>query len=147
MFKVILVPVDGSKHALKAVDVAADLAQKYAAGLLLLSVFRHVSNLESTHSLIKTDDETGSTEATLRELAREAIDEALARARARGVGKIETFVRRGPPARTIVAFAKSKGVDAIIMGSRGLGDISGLLLGSVSHKVSSLAECTCITVR
>jgi nucleotide-binding universal stress UspA family protein len=147
MFKVILVPVDGSKHALKAVDVAADLAQKYAADLLLLSVFRHISNLESTHSLVKTKDEVGSAEATLRDLAREVIDEALARARERGAGKIETFVKRGQPARTIVAFAKSKGADVIIMGSRGLGDMTGLLLGSVSHKVSSLADCTCITVK
>jgi nucleotide-binding universal stress UspA family protein len=60
---------------------------------------------------------------------------------------VEGLVRRGPLARTIVQVAKDRGADAIAMGSRGLGDVEGFLLGSVSHKVSSLAECTCITVK
>ena len=47
----------------------------------------------------------------------------------------------------IVAFAKDRGIDAIVMGSRGTGDMEGLLLGSVSHKVTSLAPCTCVTVK
>ena len=47
----------------------------------------------------------------------------------------------------IVDFARDQRADAIVMGSRGLGDVSGLLLGSVSHKVSHLAACTCIMVK
>ena len=46
------------------------------------------------------------------------------------------------PSRAIVAFAKRDGTDLIVMGSRVHGDIEGVLLGGVSHKVSSLAKCT-----
>ena len=147
MFKTILVAVDGSDHALKAVDIAADLAQKYDAQLVLLSVFKHLSSLESTHSLVRSDKELGSAEATLRDLAKDAVKTAKERAKERGVQKLESSTKEGRPARTIVAFAKEKGADAIIMGSRGLGDVTGFMLGSVSHKVSALAECTVITVK
>ncbi len=43
--------------------------------------------------------------------------------------------------------AWSSKADVIVMGSRGLGHIKGMLMGSVSHKVNHLAECTCITVK
>jgi nucleotide-binding universal stress UspA family protein len=56
-------------------------------------------------------------------------------------------VKRGQPARTIVSTAEEVQADAIVLGSRGLGDVSGLLLGSVSHKVASLAKCNVITVK
>jgi nucleotide-binding universal stress UspA family protein len=147
MFKTILVAVDGSDQAQKAVDVAADLAQKYDAQLLLLSVYKHVSALESTHTLVHSKDSVGPRNPTLRDLANEFVKKADERARERGATRIETHVKRGQPARVIVEFAKEKGADVIVMGSRGLGDIGGFLLGSVSHKVSSLAECTCITVK
>lgn len=147
MFKTILVAVDGSDQAQKAVDVAADLAQKYDAQLLLLSVYKHVSSLESTHTLVHSKDSVGPRNPTLRDLANEFVKKADQRARECGATRIETYVERGQPARVIVDFAKEKGVEVIIMGSRGLGDVGGFLLGSVSHKVSSLAECTCITVK
>jgi nucleotide-binding universal stress UspA family protein len=63
------------------------------------------------------------------------------------VTAVETLIRVGQPARTIVHVAEQLEVDCIVMGSRGLGDFEGLLLGSVSHKVASLAKCTCVTVK
>lgn len=68
-------------------------------------------------------------------------------AKAAGVDHVDTMVRTGPPARTIVHVAEEIGADTIVMGSRGLGDLEGLLLGSVSHKVTTLAKCTCVTVK
>jgi nucleotide-binding universal stress UspA family protein len=53
----------------------------------------------------------------------------------------------GDPAQSILHLAKERGVDTIVMGSRGLSDIKGLFVGSVSHKINHLAECTCITVK
>ena len=147
MFKTILVAVDGSDHATKALDIACDLAQRYGAGLLVLSVYRHHSPLGDTHTLVGGASEIEPPDVTLGRLAREIVDAALARARANGAPEVEGLVRRGPPARTIVQIARERGADAIVMGSRGLGDVGGFLLGSVSHKVSSLAECTCITFK
>ena len=147
MFKTILVATDGSDHATKALDISCDLAQKYGARLIVLSAYRHHSPLESTHSLVRGSDEVEPPDATLGRLAREIVDRSVALAHENGAPQVEGLVRRGPPARTIVQVAKERGADAIAMGSRGLGDVGGFLLGSVSHKVSSLAECTCITVR
>jgi nucleotide-binding universal stress UspA family protein len=147
MFKTILVATDGSNHADKALDIACDLVQKYGSSLIVLSVYRHYSALASTHSLVGGATEIEATDDTLARLGHEVVDRAIARAREKGASKVEGLVRRGPLARTIVQVAKERGVDAIAMGSRGLGDAEGLLLGSVSHKVSSLAECTCITVK
>jgi len=56
-------------------------------------------------------------------------------------------VTDGDPTKCILAAAASEGVDTIAPGNRGLGNIDGMLVGSVSHKVSHLAECTCITVK
>ena len=146
MFKTILVATDGSEHADKALDIACDMAQKWGSRLIILSVYRHHSMPGSTHSLVG-GAEIEPPDAALGKLAREIMDRATARGRERGVRQVEGLVRRGPPARTIVQVAKERGADAIAMGSRGLGDAEGFFLGSVSHKVSSLAECTCITVK
>jgi nucleotide-binding universal stress UspA family protein len=60
---------------------------------------------------------------------------------------VRTILAEGDPAREILAAATAEGVDAIVIGSRGLGKLTALLLGSVSHKVSNQAHCTVIIVR
>jgi nucleotide-binding universal stress UspA family protein len=147
MFDTILVATDGSDHAQKALDIACDLAEKYGSSMIVLSVYRHHSLLGTTHSLVGGATELEPPDVTLGKLAREIVDKAVKHVRERGIKQVEGLARRGPPSRTIVQIAKERGVDVIAMGSRGLGDAEGLLLGSVSHKVSSLAECTCITVK
>jgi nucleotide-binding universal stress UspA family protein len=44
------------------------------------------------------------------------------------------------------AFAKAQAADLIITGRHGFGPLKSLLLGSTSHKVTQLAECSCMTV-
>jgi len=146
-FDTMLVAVDGSGHAAKAVKVAARMARQFGSRLLVLSVYKHYSSLESTHSLVRAREVPESPDITLRGVAQEAVESAKRYAEEAGVDGVETFVKRGPPARTIVKFAKDKDVDVLILGSRGLGDIEGFFLGSVSHKVSALSECTTITVK
>jgi nucleotide-binding universal stress UspA family protein len=57
------------------------------------------------------------------------------------------MVFSGDPVEEIIQFAKNNDIDMIVIGSRGLGKIKGLLLGSVSSKVCHLAECTCVTIK
>ena len=52
-----------------------------------------------------------------------------------------------PAAQRILDEADERGVDTIVVGSRRLSDIGGLMMGSVSHKVIHLSGCTCIVVR
>ncbi|MCP1336773.1 universal stress protein [Futiania mangrovi] len=147
MFERILVPVDGSTHSFKALDLAVDLAEKYGAELFVLNVYRHHSQYESSHSLVRARVPVEPPDNALRDVAKEIVGQAVSHAKAKGIGKVTGLVRRGQPARTIVQTAKEKAADVIVMGNRGLGDVSGFLLGSVSHKVSSLVECTVITVK
>ena len=148
MFSTILVAVDGSKHSMKAVEVAADLTCHHPdIKLIMLSVYKHISATENTHSLVRTRRPVDPPDAALKDWAQEIVEVAANRALEVGAKHVETLVRRGPPARTIVQVAKELNAGAIVMGSRGLGDIGSVLMGSISHKVSNLAECTCITVK
>jgi len=147
MFKRILVPLDGSAHAMKAAEAAIELSRAFDGELILLHVTRMLELPDQLKSYIK--DEHLAREGLL------AIDEATKRvmadiqksAEARGVKKIKTILREGKPARSIVAYAKTARIDAIVMGSRGLSEIESALLGSVSHKVASLAGCTVVIVK
>ena len=64
-----------------------------------------------------------------------------------GVDKVDGVLLDGDPASLVVTTAKEDQSDLIVMGMRGLGELEGLLLGSVSYKVNHRAPCTCITVR
>ncbi len=148
MFKTVLIAVDGSQHSLRALDTASGLVKLCPnARLIVVSVFRHMSLIQSSHSLVGGRQPLEKPDAALARLAGECVDEAVARAREQGVSDILGLVRRGPIARTIVQVANEQGADVIVMGSRGTGEVESLLLGSVSHKVCTIAERTCIIVR
>ena len=75
------------------------------------------------------------------------LDNARQRAESKGVKDITAHIVDGAPADKIIAAAEKENADMIVMGNRGLGNIAGLLMGSVSHKVSNLSKCTCVTVK
>ncbi|RCV89767.1 universal stress protein [Billgrantia montanilacus] len=146
MFNTILVPVDGSESAKKALSVACQLANQADATLHIL----HIPEELSHETTLVWGIGAIAVEASRQErddIGQQVVEKAAQAARDKGVTKIETAIGRGDPARTIVSEAKTRGVEAIIMGSRGLSDLRGLVVGSVSHKVSHAAECTVITVR
>jgi nucleotide-binding universal stress UspA family protein len=147
VFAKILVPLDGSEGAGRALETALELAERFDAELSLLCVFRHHSPLEASLSMVRARGPMDRPDDALKGYAGDIVAAAKARAIAAGVTPTEAIIKRGQPARSIVEFAKDRGIDAIVMGSRGTGDMEGLLLGSVSHKVTSLAPCTCVTVK
>ena len=59
---------------------------------------------------------------------------------------IETVHLKGDPAHQILDYAKDHGQELIIIGSRGLSGVKGVMLGSVSHKVSQLSSCPVLIV-
>jgi nucleotide-binding universal stress UspA family protein len=77
----------------------------------------------------------------------EIVNRAAERARNHGVGTVTTAIERGNPAARIVSHAQDNGVSMIVLGRRGLSDLQGLLMGSVSHTVLQLADCPCLTVK
>ncbi|MCE8019507.1 universal stress protein [Halomonas sp. MCCC 1A11036] len=146
MFKSILVPIDGSEGAKKALDVACQLASQADATLHILHVpeeLAHETTLVWGIGAIAIEASRQERE----DIGRQVVDKAAEAARAQGITQVETVIGQGDPARTIVSEARRRGVEAIVLGSRGLSDLRGLMVGSVSHKVSHVAECTVITVR
>ena len=75
------------------------------------------------------------------------VDKAEGIAKEHGATKINRVIAEGDPAEMILRIAKDGNADLIAMGTRGLSDFKGFLVGSVSHKVSHLSACTCIMVR
>ena len=146
MFAHILVPVDGSKNAIAALEKAVDLRALTGAELSLLTVYRHHSMIEASLSMVRPSPPPGNMDDILREHAREIVEDAKRAALDRGAERMRAFVRNGPVARSIVAFAEEHGADLIVMGGRGLGSVESYLLGSISHKVTGTAGCPVLIV-
>jgi nucleotide-binding universal stress UspA family protein len=137
MLHKILVAVDGSPHARAALDFAIDLAPRYGAALLLLHAFPHVSDLLGTPNY----------ENLL--VARTLIGQQLLESARTQVGDtvpVEAQLVEGPPAPAILRVAADEGCDLLVLGSRGHGQLAGLLLGSVSSVVAQQADCPVLIV-
>jgi nucleotide-binding universal stress UspA family protein len=147
MFQNIVCAVDGSDHAVRAATTAAALAAKFGGKLTLLTVAKELKVTEEVKRYIELEHLSGEPQYVLDDYTEAVIDKAKEAAEAEGLRGVQTEVRSGNPARTIVEFAERKKADCIVLGRRGVGDIEGVFLGSVSFKVNSLASCTVITVK
>jgi nucleotide-binding universal stress UspA family protein len=145
----ILTAVDGSAPSLKAVAMAAELAQKYDAELVLATVARELSAAMTAE--LETYARQEHIDTPLGELASAHAESILSgaglEAEANGAKKVSTRSSTGDPAEEIVALAKELEADLIVIGSRGHGRVAGLLLGSVAQKVLAHAACPVLVVR
>ena len=138
MMKNILVPVDGSEGADRAIEQAVTLAKICGAKLNFL----YVANINQL-----------AINACLSDVVLEAVtkagnvipDRAMQMAPS-GIKK-EAFSETGSPAVAILDFAEHSGTDLIVMGSRGLGVVKGVLLGSVSQYIVEQAKCPVLVVK
>jgi nucleotide-binding universal stress UspA family protein len=151
MIKKILAAIDGSEHAWKALDLAADMARQHGAQLIVLHVVRFEPLPDALRAFaeaerISVEEEEGRYRYA-RSLGDQLTRSAEARARDKGVSAVVGCTVDGKPAEQILELAGSEQVDMIVMGSRGLSDAKALFLGSVSHKVANHATCTCVTVK
>lgn len=147
MFSKILCAIDGSSQSLEAARLAAGLASRFESDLIFISVTKRIELTDDVKRYMELEHLSDEPQYILDQEARKGLDEAMAIARQAGVEKAETIVDTGAPARTIVSYSNNTDVDCIVLGSRGLGEIQSTLLGSVSHKVSSLADCTVVIAR
>jgi nucleotide-binding universal stress UspA family protein len=137
MFRKILVAVDGSQHSSRALRFADDLARHYKTPLMVLHAFPHVSDLLGTPQYERVLE------------ARALIGEqvlASARAQLSERVSVETQLIEGPPAPAILRVAAEESCDLIVIGSRGHGQLAGILLGSVSSVVAQRANCPVLIV-
>jgi nucleotide-binding universal stress UspA family protein len=148
MVKNILVAIDGSPHARKAIDFATDLATCCSAEIYLLHVVENIRIPEEVREFIKNERSGEPPRNVYLQIAGEKIIQAAEKeVRDQGGSQVQPFVVQGDPAEKIIKFAREHDIDLIVMGRRGLGLAKELLLGSVSRKVCNLADCNCVTVK
>jgi nucleotide-binding universal stress UspA family protein len=148
MISKILIAVDGSPHSLKGVAMGAQIAAGLDARVILLYVVKREALHAGLEEFARAEHIKGPIDIEiLKEGAKHLLRGAIETARAAGVKDVESEVEEGPIARTIVARAKDHKADIIVVGSRGMGDIEGLLRGGVSHRVEILAKCPVLVVK
>jgi len=133
MFENILVAVDGSKHSDAAFDVALDIAQKYGSQLFVLHVFQGGTGVGT---LVSSTDEDVN-----RSIGQQVLNSYEETAKERGLQNVDILLQEGDAAKRIMETANEIKCGLLILGSRGRGGFKDLLLGSVSHKVTSHADC------
>jgi len=175
MFKTILLATDGSPHAERSATIAADIAVTYGATLELMTVSSaslsiddiasapqskrfskktkdELKKVRDMNDAISLSEDVISTaipapDSAIRELASEILNDAEKIARSKNIQGVVRISAMGDPALELIKQIEKSNVDLIVMGTRGLSNISGLVFGSVSHKVIHLAQCPCLTVK
>jgi nucleotide-binding universal stress UspA family protein len=140
MFQTILLATDGSAAAERATDLAASLAGRYGAQVVVV------------HAVAAPADTLGEPNYS------RAVGEALGKARALvdgvarrlhelGVTEVDTDVIEGAPAEVLLALIAGRAPDMLVIGARGMSPWKGLVLGSVSLAVTQRAPCPVLVVK
>jgi nucleotide-binding universal stress UspA family protein len=131
MFRNVLVPVDGSRQAARALSEAVDLVTAAHARLTVMTCMPGPAKSRRTGGpAFGVDlDDLHQAEREFQAMLDAAVEDVPADL------PVAKILCRGRPADAIVAQARAGDHDLIVMGSRGHGDMRSLLLGSVSHQV------------
>jgi nucleotide-binding universal stress UspA family protein len=137
MYEKILVAIDESEAADRVLTAARELAALAHGEIWIL----HLREREPSKFMTAANETTEDAQA--------AVDSAVQKLTAAGIttaGTVRDAIF-GYAAREIVAEAKDRDAGVIVMGSRGRGDLAGLLIGSTAHKVLHLTDRPVLVVR
>ncbi|WP_068619535.1 universal stress protein [Paenibacillus tuaregi] len=141
MIKHILVPIDGSEHAQRALETAKSLIESLSGDRFALTILHVNPELSYNEPPLGVD-----VESKLEEEGRSIIESVAHLFEGMNL-KLETVSLHGDPAKLICETARDHEVDLIIMGTRGMSLVTEMLLGSVSHQVIQHAHCPVMTVK
>lgn len=145
-YKTIVVPVDGSENGKRALQHAISVSERNEAQLIIV----HVANIVSAISNFDQTPISGGyvseqiaedMEETGKEILNDIVKDVPADLKVKSVFEV------GSPGPTVLAVAKKYNADLIVMGSRGLGPLKGLFMGSVSSYVTSHSTCPVLVVK
>jgi nucleotide-binding universal stress UspA family protein len=139
MFERILLAVDGSDHAVRAAKVAADLARRMESELRIVAAYDPIPPFLGEPNMQEAINARLEDAQSILKAAKAVVGEVP--------GGVHTEMLEGNSAEAIIEVAKTRKSDLIVMGSRGLGRLAGLVLGSTSQKVVSHAPCPVLIVR
>lgn len=146
MFDRVLVALDGSEHAAKALHTATQLALRCNANLVLFHAVE-VNPLRSDYDMRVVQSAREAYRRIGLEQAEAILAEAETAARAAGLEKIERAIGEGDAVKALLKRLREQPVDLVVVGTRGLTGLRELAMGSVAHKMSITAPCPVLIVK
>jgi nucleotide-binding universal stress UspA family protein len=137
-------PLDGSAHSARALENAIQIAKKFDGRITLIHAYSTqivdlpdgYAHLESTPRIIDGSRQAGANLPA----------DATAKANAEKV-QVETLLKEGHAVRAILDACKNSKFDLIVIGARGLSTVKEILLGSLSHGITTHAQCPVLVVK
>jgi nucleotide-binding universal stress UspA family protein len=140
----VLVPVDGSKHAMEGLRIAANYARTNGAVIYLLTVIPSVADID----LELTASERDRLLESLKHRGEELLGRAHERSRELGMGKVNSVLASAlSPEAEIIAFAEQERIDIIVIGCRGRSASGRFPLGSTAANVVRHSPCCVYVVK
>jgi nucleotide-binding universal stress UspA family protein len=155
LFEKILVPIDGSEHSLRALDVAIQIAKEFHGKLSLIHVYYvsvtpvivpEPSAMTLPSAPLMTSVEISKVAEAARDVGNRILLDGASRAKAAKV-EVETLLKEGHTVQEIIKTAKEGDFGLIAIGARGLSHIRVLLLGSTTDGVIHHASCPVLVVK
>jgi nucleotide-binding universal stress UspA family protein len=134
--KRILLATDGSEDAARATEAASDLASKSGAELHVVHVWQDVRGF--AHNFVKRE---------LRRQGQEVLDGQLEKIRTAGGEVAKAHLRMGRTSNQIIALGNEIGAGLLVVGSRGLGTVRRILMGSQSEEIVHHAQVPVLVIR
>ncbi|HEX2741468.1 MAG TPA: universal stress protein [Rubrobacter sp.] len=132
----VLVSTDGSKDAARATEAASDLAVRSGAELHVVHVWHDVRGF--AHDFVKRE---------LKRQGQEILDEQVERIRASGGDVAQAHLRMGRTSNEVLALSKEIDAGLLVVGSRGLGTVQRILMGSQSEEIVHHAQIPVLVLR
>ncbi|SFH24910.1 Nucleotide-binding universal stress protein, UspA family [Desulfotomaculum arcticum] len=142
MIKKILLAFDGSQNALRAAKFAVDLQKSIPEARCVIIIVASFTKDEAEFLGASATEFDNALQINTNHM----LQSAMELFKSEGL-KVEKVTLQGDIAQSIVAYAGEHNIDLIVMGTRGLGNVKGMLLGSVSNKVIHLAHCPVTVVK
>jgi nucleotide-binding universal stress UspA family protein len=155
LFERILVPLDGSEHSLKALEIAIQVAKKFGGKISLIHVYSvavmpiitpEPTTLTPPMIPVMTPAEVTKTIEVVRNAGARILADGEQKVKAEEV-QVETLLKEGHTVQEIIRTAKEGKFDLIVIGGRGISKIRELLLGSVTDGVIHHAPCPVLVIK
>lgn len=142
----ILLASDGSDNALRAAEFTAGLVRMAPEIKVTVLVVNEMLEKMKYYSPLQSPVIFEEAEIFFKDKTQDALDRTTEVFKELKI-EVEGVVKVGNPAQAVVDFAREEGSDQIVVGSRGLGSLKGIVLGSVSSKIVQLAGCPVTVVK
>jgi nucleotide-binding universal stress UspA family protein len=139
MFGIILVALDGSEQSLLALKYAKDIAETHDAKMVMVHAYPNTSDLRDVPGYEKLVSQRKNFGQKILDQARNQLGDVSF--------EVEEDLLEGPAADAILSVAEVRNADLIVLGTRGMSSLKGVIFGSVSNKVMHYAPCPVMVVR